>query len=61
MFKRWFEDCGEVANTYSNVEDENFARKGVNSKYTGGRQSPRSTKNPDRLFKFKNKERHGRT
>jgi len=61
-FKNWLEDCGEVTSTYSNVNDLNFDKKGLNSNYTGGRRRPEKSKlNPDKLFKCrkhrsKNKE-----
>ena len=54
MFKAWFEDCGEVTSTYSNVNDENYNKKGLNSHYTGGRnRSEKSNINPDKIFKKK--------
>jgi len=53
-FKNWLEDCGEVTSTYSNVNDQTFADKGLRSSYTGGRKHPeKSTSDPEKLFKFK--------
>lgn len=57
MFKTWFEDAGEVTTTYSNVDDENYVRKGLNSGRTGGRTHPdKSNFDPDKLFKKKLKK-----
>jgi len=53
LFKYWLEDCGEVLSTYSNVNDEGFARKKIASHRTGGRAKPdKSNKDKiDQLFK----------
>lgn len=51
-FKQWLEDCGEITTTYSNVDNESFARKSVRSRYTGGRIPPEKPTNiPEKLFK----------
>ena len=60
MFKAWFEDVGEVTTTYSNADDENYVRKGLNSERTGGRKRPdKSNFDPDQLFKMRPRRKHG--